>query len=56
MEDVPIKPRTKKRHTTEESQKPMHVITAGSLMANIYTRKAPHCAGRMAGYRCKKTC
>lgn len=41
MEEVLTKPRTKKRTPTDDGQKPVHVITVGSLAANIYLRQAP---------------
>jgi hypothetical protein len=41
MEELSAKPRTKKRSTNEDGQKPVHVISVGSLVASVYLRQAP---------------
>lgn len=41
MEEVPSKPRAKKRTATDDGQKPAHVVAVGSFVANIYLRQAP---------------
>ena len=41
MEEVLSKPRAKKRTATDDGPKPVHVITVGSLVANIYLRQSP---------------
>ncbi len=35
------KPRIKKRPTTDDCLKPVHIIASGSLVASIYLRQAP---------------
>jgi len=41
MDDVTSKPKIKKQIATEQGQLPVHIITTGSLVANIYLRQAP---------------
>lgn len=41
MEEVPAKSRAKKRAAGDDRQKPVQVITVGSLVASIYVRQAP---------------
>lgn len=41
MEDLPTKPRARKKTATDDSQKPVHTISVGSLAASIYPRQAP---------------
>lgn len=54
MEDLPTKPRPRKKTATEDSQKPVHVISVGSLTASIYLRQAPSGAGYFA-YNVRRT-
>ena len=41
MEDVTSKPRTRRKQSPDDGQKPVHTVTVGSLVASIYLRQAP---------------
>jgi hypothetical protein len=41
MEDTSAKSKPRRKTTTDDGQKPVHVISVGSLTASIYLRQAP---------------
>jgi hypothetical protein len=54
MDELQTKPKIKKRTSTEDSQKPVHSISVGSLTASIYLRQAPSGYGYYA-YNVKRS-